>query len=47
LLFGKLVKGGAVKISVADGKLAFDYPPSKTPKPDASPEPELEHEHVK
>jgi ATP-dependent Clp protease ATP-binding subunit ClpA len=41
LLFGKLVKGGAVKISTADGKLAFTYPPQKsTSKP-------LERETVK
>ncbi len=44
LLFGRLVKGGAVKIAVKDGKLAFEYPPSKPGKPT---EPELEHERVK
>ena len=25
LLFGRLVKGGSVKVSLRDGKLAFDY----------------------
>lgn len=44
LLFGRLTKGGAVKIAVKDGKLAFEYPPSKPGKPT---EPELEHERVK
>ncbi|WP_234731358.1 ATP-dependent Clp protease ATP-binding subunit ClpA [Acidocella facilis] len=38
LLFGKLVKGGAVKVSVKDGKLAFDIseaPALALPKPEA------------
>ncbi len=48
LLFGRLVKGGAVKIAVKDGKLSFEYPPSKPGKPpEPGTEPELEHEHVK
>jgi len=46
LLFGKLTKGGAVKIGLKDNKLTFEYPPAKNPKPDKE-EPELEHEHVK
>jgi len=32
LLFGKLAKGGTVKVSVSDGKLAFDLQPSGTAK---------------
>ncbi|MDF3025317.1 MAG: clpA [Alphaproteobacteria bacterium] len=44
LLFGRLVKGGAVKIAVKAEKLSFEYPPSKPTKPT---EPELEHERVK
>ncbi len=48
LLFGRLVKGGAVKIAIKDGKLAFEYPPSKPGKPpEPGAGPELEHEHVK
>ena len=38
LLFGKLVKGGAVKVSVKDGSLAFDVseaPALALPKPEA------------
>ncbi len=38
LLFGKLVKGGAVKVTVKDGKLAFDVAeatPPALPKPEA------------
>jgi ATP-dependent Clp protease ATP-binding subunit ClpA len=38
LLFGKLVKGGSVSVTLADGKLAFDYveaPPSSHPKPES------------
>ncbi|OYY02473.1 MAG: ATP-dependent Clp protease ATP-binding subunit ClpA, partial [Acidocella sp. 35-58-6] len=38
LLFGKLVKGGAVKVTLKDGKLAFDVTPaaaSSLPKPEA------------
>jgi ATP-dependent Clp protease ATP-binding subunit ClpA len=41
LLFGKLTKGGAVKIFVKDDTLAFDYPPSKPTSKS------LEHETVK
>jgi ATP-dependent Clp protease ATP-binding subunit ClpA len=33
LLFGKLVKGGAVRVTVADGKLTFSYPKYKRKKP--------------
>ncbi|MBL8712618.1 MAG: ATP-dependent Clp protease ATP-binding subunit ClpA [Alphaproteobacteria bacterium] len=44
LLFGRLTKGGAVKIGVKAEKLVFEYPPAKSGK---SPGPELEHEHVK
>jgi ATP-dependent Clp protease ATP-binding subunit ClpA len=36
LLFGKLAKGGLVRVKVADGKLAFEFPeppPGKTPEP--------------
>jgi len=49
LLFGKLVKGGVVKVSVADNKLTFVFeeaaaPPPSTPEapdePDAPKEPE-------
>ncbi|MEX1148044.1 MAG: AAA family ATPase, partial [Sphingomonadales bacterium] len=37
LLFGKLVKGGHVKIELEDGALAFEYtPPTKTRKPGKS-----------
>lgn len=32
LLFGRLVKGGAVRLMVQDGKLYVDYPPAKLPK---------------
>ncbi len=37
LLFGKLVKGGSVKVNLVDGKLGFDYTeatPSPAPKPE-------------
>ena len=37
LLFGKLVKGGAVKVTLADGRLAFEYAEASAPvshKPD-------------
>ncbi|MBK1661948.1 ATP-dependent Clp protease ATP-binding subunit ClpA [Paracraurococcus ruber] len=37
LLFGKLVKGGAVKVNLKDGELAFDYveaAPPALPKPE-------------
>ena len=36
LLFGRLAKGGVVRVKVADGKLAFEFPeapPGKTPEP--------------
>jgi len=33
LLFGKLADGGVVVVKVDDGKLAFDYPEGKPPKP--------------
>ena len=33
LLFGKLVKGGAVRVAVADEKLTFSYPKYKRKKP--------------
>jgi ATP-dependent Clp protease ATP-binding subunit ClpA len=36
LLFGKLAKGGHVRVKVADGKLAFDFsapPPAPRPEP--------------
>jgi len=52
LLFGKLVKGGAVKVSMKDGELAFDYveaAPPALPKPEAGDgdgEPEKEPEAV-
>ena len=46
LLFGQLVKGGAVEIDVADGKLVFAYPPQKT-SAGKSGSREPEHEHVK
>jgi ATP-dependent Clp protease ATP-binding subunit ClpA len=32
LLFGKLAKGGTVRVKVAAGKLAFSYPKSKPRK---------------
>ena len=33
LLFGKLANGGTVKVTMKDGKLAFDFaPPSAVPK---------------
>ena len=38
LLFGKLVKGGSVKVSLAEGKLAFDFTeasPVAAPKPES------------
>ncbi len=38
LLFGKLAKGGEVKVTVKDGKLAFDLTP-KSPKGPKSKEP--------
>ncbi|MBI1215114.1 MAG: ATP-dependent Clp protease ATP-binding subunit ClpA [Alphaproteobacteria bacterium] len=33
LLFGRLTKGGAVRLDLKDGKLVFDYPPQKSGKP--------------
>ena len=33
LLFGKLADGGVVRISVKDGKAAFDYPDPEPKKP--------------
>jgi len=44
LLFGKLVKGGAVEIDEKDGKLVFSYPPAKTGK--AAKKEDTPHEHV-
>jgi ATP-dependent Clp protease ATP-binding subunit ClpA len=44
LLFGKLVKGGAVEIDEKDDKLVFGYPPAKGGKAPKKEEPE--HEHV-
>jgi ATP-dependent Clp protease ATP-binding subunit ClpA len=44
LLFGKLVKGGAVEIDVKDGALVFDYPPAKTGK--AAKKEDAAHEHA-
>jgi len=44
LLFGKLVKGGAVEIDEKDGKLLFAYPPAKSGK--AAKKEDAEHEHV-
>ena len=45
LLFGKLSKGGLVRLDVKDGKVVFDYPEVKPPEaiPDApeTPQPEL------
>ena len=35
LLFGRLSKGGSVKIGVADSKLTFEYEPSRRPPPSA------------
>ncbi len=39
LLFGKLVKGGAVKVTLKDGKLAFDITEASLP---ALPKPETD-----
>ena len=33
LLFGRLAKGGVVRVSVADGKVTFDYPESEAKPP--------------
>jgi ATP-dependent Clp protease ATP-binding subunit ClpA len=49
LLFGKLVKGGAVKVTVKDGKLAFDVTeamPPALPKPEADGDDEKTPEEV-
>jgi ATP-dependent Clp protease ATP-binding subunit ClpA len=35
LLFGKLAKGGKVRVKVEGGKLAFDFPPPASPEKDA------------
>nr|WP_321984522.1 ATP-dependent Clp protease ATP-binding subunit ClpA [uncultured Lichenicoccus sp.] len=40
LLFGRLVKGGSVKVSLRDGKLAFDYVEASAAPPPADPEAE-------
>ena len=32
LLFGRLVKGGIVRIGLVDGKLAFDFDEDPTPE---------------
>jgi ATP-dependent Clp protease ATP-binding subunit ClpA len=44
LLFGRLTKGGAVNIDVAEDKLTFKYHP---PRPEKKSSPEFEHETVK
>jgi ATP-dependent Clp protease ATP-binding subunit ClpA len=41
LLFGKLAKGGKVRVKVENGKLAFDYPPPATPEKDVPKVPAL------
>ena len=41
LLFGKLAKGGKVRVKVENGKLAFDYPPPATPEKDTPKVPAL------
>jgi ATP-dependent Clp protease ATP-binding subunit ClpA len=41
LLFGKLAKGGKVRVKVENGKLAFDYPPPAAPEKDAPKVPAL------
>ena len=40
LLFGKLAKGGLVRLDVKDDKIVFDYPPTKPADklPQAAPE---------
>ena len=39
MLFGKLVKGGSVKVNLVEGKLSFDVteasPPANAPKPES------------
>jgi len=47
LLFGRLVKGGSVKVQLKDGALAFDYteaPAPALPKPEAGPDGDSEKE---
>jgi ATP-dependent Clp protease ATP-binding subunit ClpA len=47
LLFGKLTRGGSVKVTLRDGSLAFDITeasPPALPKPDAEGEPKTEEE---
>jgi ATP-dependent Clp protease ATP-binding subunit ClpA len=41
LLFGKLAKGGKVRVKVENGKLAFDYPPPAPPEKGAPKVPAL------
>jgi ATP-dependent Clp protease ATP-binding subunit ClpA len=44
LLFGRLAKGGLVRLDVKDDRIVFDYPDVKPPKlaePPVTPEPEL------
>ena len=42
LLFGKLAKGGLVRIAVRDDKIVFDFPEAKPPeKAPETPEPEF------
>ena len=41
LLFGKLAKGGKVRVKVEAGKLAFDYPPATPPEKGAPKVPAL------
>jgi ATP-dependent Clp protease ATP-binding subunit ClpA len=41
LLFGKLAKGGKVRVKVENGKLAFDYPPPAAPEKDVPKVPAL------
>jgi ATP-dependent Clp protease ATP-binding subunit ClpA len=51
LLFGKLVKGGSVKVALKDGKLSFDYteasaPPAVKPDEDGEGAADVEKESV-
>ncbi|MGL1645743.1 hypothetical protein ACSTHO_23490, partial [Vibrio parahaemolyticus] len=49
LLFGKLVRGGAVRVTLKDQKLEFEYieaSPPALPKPEDNGEPEREPETV-
>jgi ATP-dependent Clp protease ATP-binding subunit ClpA len=43
LLFGKLAKGGKVRVKVEGGKLAFDYPPPADPEKGAPKLPAMVH----